>query len=240
MSPKRIAIICLILIAWHVLSSNHLIPAALLPSPLAILAAWRNRLAVDLCTTVGRAICGVIIGTVAAYSVHALAMRLGLGHLLDREVGISRAVPVVAMLPILIIWFGFSELARTAIVSFSALTMIFPMIHDSIRRLPRSWQLIGERGRLSWWRNYIEVQLPWSLPEVGSGLRIILAVALGVSIATEYMGAEHGVGKFLDSARGTFNLPGLWLGMLLVGVSGGLADRAIVAVKQRFLFWSAE
>jgi ABC-type nitrate/sulfonate/bicarbonate transport system permease component len=167
-------------------------------------------------------------------------MRFGLGHLLDREVGISRAVPVVAMLPILIIWFGFSEIARTLIVSFSALTMIFPMIHDSIRRLPRTWQLIGERGRLSWWRNYLEVYLPWSLPEVGSGLRVVMAVALGVSIATEYMGAENGVGKFLDSARGTFNLPGLWLGMLLIGFAGGLADRAIVAARERFLFWSRE
>lgn len=119
------------------------------------------------------------------------------------------------------------EPARLAVVTLSVLSFIAGPLAEAIRVIPREWTILPERlneGR--WWR-FWNVALPGSFGSMIGSLRVALAVALTVTIASDFMGSTVGLGRSIDSARVTFNIPAVFL-LLIASAVLGLALDAIL------------
>lgn len=173
---------------------------------------------------------GLVIGVACAY---VNAVRL----VLEPVVHFARAIPPVALVPILIAIMGFdAEMKITSI----AVGAVFPTLiatvdglraEDGVRReVARVYQL-PTRVRL------LRVSLPAAMPHIFGGLQVSLQVAFVVMIASEMLGSTEGIGAQTILAQQTFMITDMWAGMLLLGVLGYLLNLLFDAIQRRAMAW---
>ena len=84
------------------------------------------------------------------------------------------------------------------------------------------------------------VAMPGGLASLAAAFRIALAVAFTMAIASEYVGAQIGIGKFLDSARTTFNVPAIVLTIICCSIIGVALDRTLLTLYRRMVYWAGK
>lgn len=229
-----------VILTWEGLSRAGLISPLYLPAPSSIMFAYRSQLGYGILLTTSRALLGYVIGLIIAYSIHFLCVAGGWAEHLDTQFTGARAVPIVSVLPLFIIWFGFSEIGRFLAVVLATMAFFLAPVHEAYRLLPRQWEMLQKQCSLSTFRYYVLVALPGGLTLLAAAFRITLAMAFTIAIASEYVGAQYGIGKFLDSARITFNIPAIVLTIILCSIIGIVLDRIVVRLYRQSVYWAGK
>src|SRR5207244_3396128 len=167
---------------WEVVSNR--------PTPLTQLSGsfW-----FDVQTTVTAVFEGLAIG-VAAGIVVGLAM----GRLRDVEwalkyyVGALFAMPTIAILPLMTLWFGYTNTARLWIIILRAFLPVALNVYDGVRKLPVTYLEVARTYHARWWNVWFGIALPASLPYLLAGLRLAAGRALGAAVAAELLPATRG------------------------------------------------
>jgi ABC-type nitrate/sulfonate/bicarbonate transport system permease component len=176
---------------------------------------------------------GVILGLVIALCLYRLRL---LAWTIPFFNGV-RAVPAVAIVPFFLLWFGFSEFGKYLLVmtgfGFNVLIaaadrLLSPQEGDVV--LFRNLQEPLNRRVLSYW-------LPRVLEGLLPTLRFGVALALGVVVVSEMLGAQWGLGYLMQSARGTFSLNVIVVAVLILGVIATLLDLALRVTWKRAVTW---
>jgi NitT/TauT family transport system permease protein len=235
---KGIIFIVATMAVWYVAAESSFVPPLYLPSPVDVVGAYRPHIWVDLGATLFRTLIGLTLGILLAYVVHLAAIMCRVIDLLDSQFAASRAVPIIAVLPLFVMWFGFGELGRILIVMLSATLYYLAPLHNSYRLLPREWTILREQVPLSVPNYYVRVVVPGTLGTLLGTLRLTVAIAFTMAIASEYIGAQSGLGKVIDSARVTFNVPGIFLAILVALIIGFGFDLLMVTVFARLVHWA--
>lgn len=188
--------------------------------------------------TTCRAVSGAVLGIVAAYAMHFFAVAFRVEAALQTQFAGSRSIPVVAALPLFVIWFGFGEVGRLLIVTLTAAVFFVAPLHDASRLLGREWTILRDQLRLSPLGYYRLIVIPGTLPLLLGAFRVTVAISFTVAVASEYMGAQYGIGRFLDSARVTFNIPAIFLALIIAAVIGFSLDTLIRACFKRWVHWA--
>jgi ABC-type nitrate/sulfonate/bicarbonate transport system permease component len=235
-----VSISALLLFLWQLGSTEGLLSALYFPSPLGILTSYRPQLGEGAVVTTARALCGYLAGLLIAYLAHFLCVGCKLDRYLDAQFTGARAVPVIAILPLFIIWFGFREIGRFLVVTLATTAFYIAPLHESYRLMPRQWTMLRQQLALRFPRYYMIVVVPGTLPALGAALRISLAISFTMAIASEYIGAQLGIGKFLDSARITFNVPAIFLALWLCSLVGIGLDRSLMWLYHRNVHWAGK
>lgn len=239
--PIRIAAsAAALVILWQVGSSYEVLPPLYLPNPISIIASYRPQLGWGLLVTTSRALLGYTAGLTLAYLAHILCLSAGLERGLDAQFTGARAVPVIAILPLLLIWFGFREIGRVVIVTLATTAFFAAPLHEAYNLLPRQWVMLRKQVPMTLPRFYVSIVVPGTLPSLGAALRVSLAIAFTMSIASEYVGAQLGIGKFLDSARITFNVPAIFLALFLCSGIGIGLDRILMHLYRSWVPWAGK
>ena len=148
-----------------------------------------------------------------------------------------RCVPFLAAMPLLILWFGFREYARVGIVTLSAFAFVVPGLVGALAAMPVERRLLRDRIDGGAPTYFLQVCVPATLPAFVPALRVGWAIALTVAVAVDYMGSIVGVGRLVESARVTFNVPLIFLLILIVSFAGIVIDRVILAVCRGLTPW---
>lgn len=225
---------------WETLSRVGLISPLYLPAPSSILSAYRPQLGYGIFVTTSRAILGYFVGLVIAYAVHFLCVAGGWAQHLDTQFTGARAVPIVSVLPLFVIWFGFSEVGRFLAVVLATIAFFIAPVHEAYRLLPRQWEILRRQLPLAVFQYYLLVALPGGLASLAAAFRITFAIAFTIAIASEYVGAQYGIGKFLDSARITFNIPAIMLTIILCSIVGIALDRVLLKLYRQSVYWAGK
>jgi len=235
-----IVIVAAIVLGWEALSRAGVIAPLYLPAPSSIVSAYRPQLGYGVLLTTGRAVLGFVFGVIVVYVAHFLCVAAGLDKHLDTQFSGARAVPVISVLPLFTIWFGYRETGRLVVVLLATAAFFVAPVHEAYRVLPRQWRLLQKQLSLSTFRYYISVVLPGGLSSLAAAFRIALAIAFTMAIASEYVGAQIGIGKFLDSARITFNVPAIVLTIFLCSIIGVTLDRTLLTLYRRVVYWAGK
>jgi ABC-type nitrate/sulfonate/bicarbonate transport system permease component len=225
---------------WQAGSSYGVLPPLYLPNPISIVTSYRTQLGWGLLLTTTRALLGYTAGLLIAYVAHFLCLSTGLDRHLDAQFTGARAVPVIAVLPLFLIWFGFREIGRVVVVTLATTAFFIAPLHEAYGLLPRQWTMLRKQVPLTLCRFYVSVVVPGTLPALAAALRVSLAIAFTMSIASEYVGAQLGIGKFLDSARITFNVPAIFLGIFLCSAIGIGLDRMLMHLYRSWVSWAGK
>lgn len=168
---------------------------------------------------------------------------LTMGRLRDAESALKLyvnaffAMPVIAVLPLMTLWFGYSGTARLAIVIFGSFMPVCLNVYDGVRRLPADYIEVSETYHARWWNVWFGIALPASLPYVLAGLRLALGRALVAAVVAEYLLALKGLGFYILITSRAFDQNASMVGVLVLMIIAVSMNASIDLATRRFLPW---
>lgn len=232
-----------ILLTWQILVDLKVIPQRVLPAPSGIvttavdLVANRGLLE-DVAVSTARALTGLLIGGGIGF---VLGMFNGLfpvsEKLLDSTVQMIRTIPHLALVPLVILWFGIDEKARIFLI---ALGVFFPMYVNTfmgIRYVDKNLIEMGRVYGLSTASLFWQVILPGALPSVLLGLRLSLGVMWLTLIVAETIAARAGIGFLTAQAREFMRTDVIVFAIITYALLGKLADVIAKTLERTLLQW---
>ena len=232
-----------VILGWEALCRAGLIGANVLPAPSAVLAAgWKLALSGELAEHIGvsawRAGTGFLFGGAIGFG---LGLANGLSRLsrdvTDTTLQMIRNIPHLALVPLVILWFGIGEEAKLFLV---ALGVFFPIYVNTLLGIQGVDPQLIEMGRIHGMTRFDlfrRVILPGALPAVFTGLRYALGIMWLTLIVAETIAAQSGLGHMAMQAREFLQIDIVVLAILIYALLGKLADSVARALERATLQW---
>ena len=237
------AVPVLILIGWELASTRGWLSTRVLPEPLAVATAFWNllrsgQLWQHVAVSSMRALAGLAIGG-------GLGLLLGLltgsvrvfETLLDTSMQMLRNIPALALIPLVILWFGIEETAKVFLIALGVFFPIYLNTFHGIRSVDRQLIEMARSYGLSGGALWRHVILPGALPSVLVGLRFSLGLMWVLLIVAETISAQSGIGYLTMNAREFLQTDVVLVGILLYAALGKLADVLAKALERWWLPW---
>ncbi len=229
---------------WQISASAGLLPARVLPAPSAVAEAGlrlvqSGDLQQNLAVSFLRAVAGLLIGGAIGFALGLMNGLSRLGEtLLDPTLQMIRNVPHLALIPLVIVWFGIEESARVFLV---ALGVFFPIYLNTLHGIRNVDPQLVEMGRVYGMTPaalFARVILPGALPSIFVGLRYALGIMWLTLIVAETIAANSGIGHMAMQAREFMQTDVIVLSIVIYALLGKLADSATRLLERAFLSWN--
>ena len=176
---------------------------------------------------------GIAIGTAVGLSRAARSV-------LDPYLQFMRAIPQVAIIPIIIGAFGITAIPKIWAIAFACIWPVLLNTVDGIRAIDPGVRDMVKSYRVSTSRSLFKVMIPAALPQIMSGTRISLSVAVVVMVVSEIYGSTEGLGYFINYTKGLFQMEDTWMATLVVGLIGYLLSIIFLVIEKYALRWYHE
>jgi sulfonate transport system permease protein len=187
----------------------------------------------------GRALTGFVLGGVIGF---LLGLVNGVSktseRLLDTTVQMVRTIPILALMPLIILWFGIGEESKVVMV---ALGVFFPLYLNTFHGIRNIDQGLVEMARVygfSPWERFIHVILPGALPSILVGLRFSLGIMWLVLIVAEMVAANSGIGYRAIQARELMQMDVVLVTIVVYALLGKGSDVAAQGLERWLLAWN--
>jgi NitT/TauT family transport system permease protein len=231
--------------AWAAVSAAAVFSPVLLPGPGRVLArlgemAASGELLPDLGVTLWRWLLGFAIGAAVGIPVGLLMGHFPpVGRSLALVVDAARGLPVIALLPLFLIFFGVGGAAKVAIAAWASALAVLVNASYGAARVKDLWLLTARTLGATPAQTFLKVVIPAALPEVVVGLRIAVSHALVVVIAAEMMlgGEPAGLGRRLTDAAMLFRTADAYALLCVIGLLGFGSNAVFQSAERRLLPW---
>jgi sulfonate transport system permease protein len=233
----------LLLLLWEILSRAGIIPVHTLAPPSTVLATLADmirsgELPSNLLVSFGRAALGFGLGVGLGVLFGLLAGLSRQGEaLVDPVMQIKRTIPVVALAPLFIIWFGIGETPKIALIAFASLFPVYLNLYNGIRGVDKRLVDAALSFGLNRWQLIAHVILPGALPSLLVGLRYALTVSIVMLVIAEQINATAGLGFLINNARDFMRTDIIVVCLMVYALLGLGADLLIRIVENRALAW---
>jgi sulfonate transport system permease protein len=233
-----------ILLAWEASSRSGWLSVRILPEPLAVASAFWHLLVSgsllhDVAISTGRALGGLAIGGGLGLVLGLLSGTFRTAEtLLDTTLQMIRNIPALALIPLVILWFGIDESAKLFLVAIGVFFPIYLNTYHGIRAVDAGLVEMARSYGLKGWPLYREVILPGALPSILVGLRFALGLMWVLLIVAETISAQAGIGYMTMNAREFLQTDVVLVGVLLYALLGKFADLVARGLERRFLRWN--
>ena len=233
-----------IIILWQFLSSIGVIPTRILPAPLAVVtAAIKLTQTGELFRNIGisavRAISGFLIGGSIGFSLGLLNGVSPIAEkLLDTSLQMLRNIPNLALIPLVILWFGIGDEARLFLVSLGVMFPIYLNTFHGIRSVDPGLIEMGKIYGLNTWGLFWRIILPGAMSSILVGVRFSLGIMWLTLIVAETIAADSGIGYMATNAREFMQTDVVVLSILIYALFGKLADIVAKALENYWLQWN--
>jgi NitT/TauT family transport system permease protein len=237
----RLGSVVVLLVAWEIYGRS--INPILLSSPTAVLAAGVQML-VDgsLVHALGKSLAvlalGLVAGTVIGVTIGVLAGRTAaVAAMLELPVTALYATPTVALIPIIVLWFGFDVMAKTVVVF---LFVVFPVLINTMRGVREVDPDLVEVARTfcsSERRIWTDLVLPSALPYIVTGVRLAIGRALIGVIVAEYYTALSGLGNLIATNANSFQTARMFVPIAIIALLGVVLTALLGWLEHRLARW---
>jgi len=235
--------VLLALLLWGALARFSGLPAFILPSPLAVAERFVRALADGSLlrhtgVTLFEILLGLLSGALSAILIgYAIAKSRLFEQIVSPFLVASQAVPIVAIAPLLVIWFGQGILSKVLIC---ALIVFFPVLVNTVvglRAVPRSLSELMHSLRASRWQMLRYLEIPSALQVFLGGLRIGATLSVIGAIVGEFVGADKGLGFLINVGRGQFDTALVFVAVFTLVFLALTLYGAVILLEKRFLAW---
>lgn len=242
-----------ILLAWQTVVVTGVVREGLLPTPGEVAATWwdlvtgttgeAGRYSAELGEHAGASLVRVTAGfAVAVVLGVGLGLAIGLSpameRILDPTIQVLRNIPITALVPVAILFFGISDRPAVFLIALGA---VFPTVVNTtygVKQVDRLFVRSGEMMGASRWQLVTRIVLPAASPAIFTGVRLSMGVAWVLVVVSELIAVRSGLGYLLYDAYQFFSPDVMLAAMLTIGLLGFLSDRLILFVRDRALAWN--
>ncbi|UUY01536.1 ABC transporter permease [Svornostia abyssi] len=227
---------------WCLLSYGGIVDPLYLPSPTEMWNAF-NELRADLpsaiATTVGMTLTGFVIGTALGVSLGLLMAYSSIARdLLSDVLDLTRPVPVFALIPLFLLWFGIGRGPQIALIALGTSVILGVTTLEAIRNVNpihvRAALTLGaSRGTI-----YRRVVLPSIFPHLLGAIRVAAAASWGLDVAAELIGSQNGLGYLMIVRQQYLDTAGILVVVVVYAVLALALDRAIVWLERPLTRWT--
>jgi NitT/TauT family transport system permease protein len=237
-----VAGLAVVLLLWKVIVVVSGFPPFILPPPESVLRrlveAWADgTIEPHAWTTLVEIGLGFLVGAVLALVVgYGLGRSALVARLVSPYIVAAQATPILALAPVLVLWFGPGLLGKVVI---SALIGFFPIAVSAmvgIRSVDAGLLELGRSLRATRRQQLLTLEIPAALPAIFGGFRIGITLAVVGAIVSEWAGAERGLGVLVNLARGSlFDTPLMFATLVTIAGIGVVLYLAVVLVERRLV-----
>jgi len=175
-------------------------------------------------------IAGVLLG-------YLMGMYKWFDDIMDPWIATLYSIPIIAIVPLIIIWFGIGMISKVIVVFKITAVAIILNTSAGIKNLDPVWLELAKSLRLSGWETTYKIRLPGALPYIITGMRLGVGRALLGVIVAELMAANAGLGYLLRDSSETWDSPKLFVTVLLLAAMGLLSFNLIKRFERRMAPW---
>jgi len=232
-----------IVVAWQLASSFGWISSRLMPAPVDVVRAfWDKAVSGELLTDIEastvRALAGLAVGGGIGFALGLANGMSKLSHALtDTTLQMIRTVPHLALIPLVIIWFGIGEEAKLFLTALGVFFPIYLNTSHGVRSVDPQLIEMGRVYGMNRWTLFRRVILPGALPSIFVGLRFSLGIMWLTLIIAESMAASSGIGQMANNAREFMQTDVVVLALVIYALLGKLADIVAKLLERATLQW---
>lgn len=231
---------------WYVVYFLEVIKPVLFPPPhlvleKAIFLFTEGDLLFDMFSSIQRVTIGVLLGVTVAVPVgFVLGWKQRLGSFFQPLINFFRALPPIALIPLVIVYFGIGEFAKTTVLFYAAFFASVVVMYEGISGIDpifiRAAKTLGASGT----EIFTKVVFPLSVPHILTALRVSLGVSWATLVAAELVAAQTGLGAVIQDASNYFQIPIIYMGIALIGFLALIMDLVIRRLTSYFTRWQEE
>jgi sulfonate transport system permease protein len=228
---------------WALCSATGVLDPRTMSEPWTVVSTARDliesgRLQDSLVTSAVRAGLGLVLGVVAGT---ALAVVSGLSRMgesvVDGPVQIKRSIPSLALIPLLILWFGIGEEMKVITIALGVAVPMYIHTHNGLRTIEGKYAELAETIGISRIEFVRTVVLPGALPGWLLGLRFAVTAALLSLVVVEQVNSTSGIGHMITLASNYGQTDVIVVGLVVYAALGLVADGAVRIVERKALSW---
>jgi len=233
----------LLLALWALSSWAGWLDARVLSKPWIVAVTTHDllaagRLQAHLVTSAQRAFLGLSLGISVGTLLALFSGLTRIGEvLMDGPVQIKRAIPTLALIPLLILWFGIGEPMKVLTIALSAMIPVYMHTHAGLRAIDTRYVELAETVHLTRWEFVRKVALPGALPGFLMGVRFAVTAAWLSLVVVEQINATSGVGYMMSLARSYGQTEVILVGLVVYGLFGLVTDTSVRLLERRALTW---
>ncbi len=233
---------------WELFVYLGVIDRRFFPAPSRILSACiqllannteRATLIRDIAVTYTRLALGFTIGSIGGIVVGILMalyapLRFGIGPI----VYATYPTPKLAIFPLLIVIFGIGDMSKTALVTLGVFYMTCINTLGGVLYANPIYGDVAHAFRMPPLTRWIKVVVPSAMPSIVTGLKLGLGQALILVVSAEFVAAENGIGYFIWNSWQVLDISRMFLGLVVVAITGGLAMLLGTLFERRLIPWA--
>jgi NitT/TauT family transport system permease protein len=233
----------LIVLAWYAVRASGLVNPGLIPAPHAVAAkGWellvRESLLRDIWASTRRVFTGVALGTACAIPVgFVLGWYKQVRAFIDPVINFFRALPPIALIPLVIVYFGVDELAKTVILFYASFFAGVIVMYEGISQISPIYVRVARTLGASDDEIFAKVIVPLTVPHILTAVRVALGVAWATLVASELIAAQEGLGALIQNASSYFLLDVIYVGIICIGLIALVMDIALRRASARLVAW---
>ena len=239
--PKFIVPLILIIV-WVIVSKLELVKPIFLPTPLDMFESFvgmykilPNAILTTVIMTLTGFSIGVAFGTASGLIMaYSKIVRETMGTIFD----FLRPVPVFALIPLFILWFGIGRSPQVALIALGTSVILGVTTLEAIRNVPTIYIRAALTLGANRHRIYSTVIVPYIIPHLIGAIRVAAATSWGLDVAAEFMGSQQGLGYLIILQQTYLRTAGIILLVLIYSILALITDTIIASVESRITRWT--
>lgn len=227
---------------WYAVHHSGFVNPALVPTPHAVGARmWElagQRLPKDIWMSTQRVFLGVSLGILLAVPVSfVLGWYREMRAFIDPLINFFRALPPIALIPLVIVYFGVEETAKVVILFYASFFAGVIVMYEGIAQISPIYVRVARTLGATDGEIFLKVIVPLTVPHLLTALRVALGVAWATLVASELIAAQQGLGSLIQNAAAFFQLDIIYVGIICIGFVALVMDLMLRRVARRLVAW---
>jgi NitT/TauT family transport system permease protein len=230
--------------SWCALTYGGLIPSVILPSPTEVLRAFpRLHFEEALVQSAAKSFYRVTMGFLLSGAV-AIPLGLVMGtfprvkHFLAPLIDPLRFLPISALVPLFIVWFGIEETMKIMLLFVGTFVYLLPLVVEAVEKVDDVYLQTAATLGATRWQTVYHVLIPGSLPSIGEALRVMNGIGWTYVILAEVVNPGLGLGALITIAGKRSHVDWIFAGIIVILLIGVLTDQVIRLINERLFKWT--
>jgi NitT/TauT family transport system permease protein len=233
-----------LLIVWHLLTTTNVIDSIFLPPPVKVFSNFLQLffsttfLIENLLPSLFRVTTAFLLSVFIALPLGILSSQIPfVARFVEPIFGFTRYLPVAALVPLCILWFGIGDEQKIAVIIFGVVFQLVLLFAFDTASVPLELTESGRTFGLTRWQIVRRIVLPWSMPAIWDDMRISAGWAWSYLVLAELVAGNKGLGYFIIQSQRYLQTDRVFAGILFVGILGALTDLFFRVMASKLFQW---